>query len=472
MSYGTYYVDDYSGTDYAKITAAINAANTAGGGKVALSNKQYTIAQSIVLHKNIVFCGVGCSTSIVCSVDVPIIRIDRGNNDSSDIEIRDMVLSYPSMETTNSFHIEADRPVHLKICGVTFSGESRLYAGVLTWEAPSGNRSKPIEAGSNYAAFMTHIEGCVFQDASIWLNDSDSRIINNYIWGNKSGGNVVPYAVRLSNGAVNISGNDIVPGNGCGVYLASTCDGIRIENNYFDGSWSDVHTGNGIMVAGAKKCLIIGNSFKEIYAGGICAENAFQLSIVGNQFVELNRSGLQATNYDVKITSPSGVLSTGHIVLGNQHYRAEKDGQNYGVFVGDNVHATVVNNSLIDWKNSGAYVKPSFWMTTNKYSIRKDNKVTNLQTGTYPYHFDEGEITVSHNSGTQSIYVSFASDFSAQCIIPRAQDININFVGSASNSAVVYSIWGLSYAGFYVAIRPVDSDSSSAGILYWRVTLQ
>jgi len=229
----------------------------------------------------------------VCSADVPIIRIDRGNNDSSDIEIRDMVLSYPSMETTNSFHIEADRPVHLKICGVTFSGESRLYAGVLTWEAPSGNRSKPIEAGSNYAAFMTHIEGCVFQDASIWLNDSDSRIINNYIWGNKSGGNVVPYAVRLSNGAVNISGNDIVPGNGCGVYLASTCDGIRIENNYFDGSW-----------------------------------------------------------------------------------------------------------------------------------------------------------------------------------IPRVQDININFVGSASNSAVVYSIWGLSYAGFYVAIRPVDSNSSSAGILYWRVSLQ
>ena len=472
MSYGIYYVDDYSGTDFAKITAAINAANTAGGGKVALSNRTYIISQSIVLHKNIVFCGVGISSAIVCSTDVPIIRIDRGNNDSSNIEIRDMLLSYPSMESTNSFHIEADRPVQLKICGVTFSGENRLYAGVLTWDASSGNRSNPIVANPDFAAFMTHIEGCCFQDASIWLNDSDSRIVNNYIWGNKTGGNVVPYAIRLSNSAVNISGNDIVPGNGCGVYLASTCDGIRIENNYFDGSWPTVHTGNGIMVAGAKKCLIIGNSFENIYAGGICAENAFQLTIVGNRFVELNKSGLQGLNYDVSMTSPSGILSTGHIILGNQHYRAEKDGQNYAVYVGDNVHATIVNNSLIDWKSSGAYVKPPFWMTTDKYSIRKDNKVTNLQTGTYPYHFDEGEIAVSHNSGTQSIYVQFADDFSAQGIIPRVQDININFVGSASNSAVVYSIWGLSYAGFYVAIRPVDSDSSSAGILYWRVTLQ
>lgn len=148
MSYGTYYVDDYSGTDYAKITAAINAANTAGGGKVALSNRTYVISQSIVLHKKIVFCGVGISSEIVCSADVPIIRIDRGNNDSSYIEICNMTLSYTSMNNTNSFHIEADRPLYLKIRGVSFVGEGRNYAGVLTWNASSGSRTQAISSES------------------------------------------------------------------------------------------------------------------------------------------------------------------------------------------------------------------------------------------------------------------------------------------------------------------------------------
>lgn len=480
MSYGTYYVDDYSGTDYAKITAAINAANTAGGGKVALSNRTYVISQSIVLHKKIVFCGVGISSEIVCSADVPIIRIDRGNNDSSYIEICNMTLSYTSMNNTNSFHIEADRPLYLKIRGVSFVGEGRNYAGVLTWNASSGSRTQAISSESE-KSFMTHIENCLFNDASIWLNDSDSRIINNYIWGNKSEGNNLAYAIRLSNGAVNVSGNDIVPGNDSGVYIASTCQDIRVENNYFDGSWKDVCTGWGVCVMGASRILILGNVFKDIYAGGVYIASSQQVTVSKNIFEELNRSGSTTTRYDVRILSGANT-TTGHLIEGNQHVRSLPGIQNFAVHADNNTRATVINNALVDCRSDGsrAYVETPFTMLTNKYSIRKDNRVTsivqqennNQVVVSYPYHFDEGEIAVSHNSGTQSIYVQFADDFSAQGIIPRVQDININFVGSASNSAVVYSIWGLSYAGFYVAIRPVDSDSSSAGILYWRVTLQ
>ena len=471
MANGIYYVDDYSGTDYAKITAAVSAAHAAGGGKVALSNTTYYISQSIILHSNIVFCGVGRSSHIVCSADVPMIQINRGNNDDSFyIEIRNMTLSYSTMSTTDSFHIEADRPFGMKICDVIFEGIGRNYSGVLTWDS-SQDRVTPIAGNANLSAFVTHIENCLFNGGSIWLNDSDSRIINNYIWANSNVNNL-DYAIRLSNSAVNVSGNDIVPGKHSGVYLASTCSGNRIENNYFDGSWDGVNTGWGVYISGATQCLILGNSFENIYKGGIYSSLAHQLNISHNQFIELNRSGSSSTCYDVRINGSSTQLSTGHIVEGNVHKRMRSGTKSYAVHIGSYAQASVINNSLIDWGDNSSYRKPPFVIVNHgKYSLRKDNRVTDTS-GTYPFQFDEGSITVQHNSGTQSVYVSFASDFAAQNITPKIQDVHVNFVGSVSNSAVVYSIWNLTNTGFYISVRPVDSNSSSSGTFSWRVSLQ
>ncbi len=472
MSYGTYYVDDYSGTDYQKITSAINAANSAGGGNVALSNRSYLIDQSIILHSRISFCGLGGSSSIVCSADVPIIQINRENDDSSHIEIFDMTLSYSSMNSTNSFHIEADRPIQLKIYKVTFNGAGRDYSGVLTWDASSGSRTQKINASSSYSAFMTHVESCLFNSGSVWLNDSDSRIINNYIWANSTSTNNLNYAIRLSNGAVNISGNDIVPGNHSGIYLASTCSGVRIENNYFDGSWESVHTGWGVYISGAVQCIILGNVFNNIYKGGIYATGAFLLNVCHNAFYNINRSAGASTCYDVRINGTSSQVSTGHLIEGNAHYRTIAGTKNYAVHIGSYAQATVVNNSLIDWNSSGAYVKPSFVVPDSKYSIRKDNRVTNNATGTYPYQFDEGSITVQHSSSAHSATVSFSSDFAAQNITPKLQDIHINFVGAASNSAIVFSVWDLTSTGFKISYRPINASSLSSGTFYWRVSLR
>lgn len=470
MPNGIYYVDDYSGTDFAKITAAVNAANAAGGGKVALSNRTYYIDQSIVLHRQIVFCGVGRSSCIICSADVPIIRIDSTNDDSFNIEIRDLVLSYDSMDTSNCFHIEAKKPYRLIIYGAYFYATGRTYSGVLTWDG--SDRTLPISnQNANTAAFMTHIENCLFSSGSIWLNDSDSRIINNYIWANNSVNNL-NYAIRLSNGAVNISGNDIVPGKHSGVYLASTCSGIRIENNYFDGSWDNVNTGWGVYASGATQCLIIGNTFANIYKGGIYSASTFQLNIAHNQFIDLNRSGASATCYDIKINGTSSQMSVGHVIEGNIHKRTRSGTKSYAVQIGTYANAAIINNSLIDWGDGGSYRKPPFVINNHgKYSLRKDNRVTD-SSGTYPFQFDEGSVIVQHNSSVQSVYVSFAADFVAQNIVPRVQDIDINFVGAASNSSVVYSIWDISASGFYISFRPVDTSSVSSGTFYWRVSLQ
>lgn len=188
MRNGIFFVDDYSGSDHVKITAAIEAAHVANGGKVILSNRKYSISQSIVLHSNINFCGEGDNSIVECSVDVPIIRIDRNYEDSLNIEISDMVLNYSEMTTTTSFHIEADRPYRLRLYRVTFGTPpvGRECAGLLTWNALSGNRTLPInsvvEGGS--PSFMTHVENCIFNGSSIWLNDANSKIVNNYIWAN------------------------------------------------------------------------------------------------------------------------------------------------------------------------------------------------------------------------------------------------------------------------------------------------
>ena len=503
MANGIYYVDECSGTiDDVKIMNAINTAHSAGGGKVVLSNRTYTITQSIVLYSNIIFTGVGNSSCISCSTDVPIIRINRGNGDSSNIEIRDMALFYASMSTTNSFHVEADRPFYLKIYNVMFYSSGRDCAGVLTWNADA-DRTTPISASSGYAAFMTHIENCLFNHGSIWLNDSDSRIINNYIWANETSNNNLDYAIRLSNGSVNISGNDIVAGNDAGIYLAETCAGIRIENNYFDGSWDGqeenneekvagcVYTGWGIKVLGAHRVLILGNEFARSWLGGITVDSASQVTISNNMFIDLNRNDGLGPNYDIRMVA-NGPLSTGHIIEGNQHVRSLENAQSYAVSIEGNVLASIVNNSLLDWRENGAeaYFKPPFVMTTNKYAIRKDNRVTsrlhpsaNETLDFYPYQFDEGNVTVQNSYVPQNVQIVFSADFSAQGILPKIQDINVNFVGFSSTSAVVFSIYDITVSGFKIAYRPVCLkqlvnnepvcyNSTTDGIFFWRVSLQ
>lgn len=482
MSTGIYYVEDnpLMPNDDALISSVISQVPITGG-RVVLSNRTYTISQSIVLRSHIVFCGAGVSSEILCTTDVPIIRIDRGNGSSSSyIEICDMRMRYLSMNTSESFHVEADRPIGLKICNVIFNGAGRVHSGVLTWDASSQNKQKKINAGEDSPAFMTHIEKCIFDCASIWLNDSDSRIINNYIWGNTTvGTNYISAAIRLSNSAINISGNDIVAGNDAGILLASTCSGIRIENNYFDGSWENVCTGWGISIAGAFHVLILGNFFNESYYGGINVLSSYQLTISKNIFSNLNRSCDSSSRYDIKIIS-GAVLTTGHLIEGNQHFRARNDSQHYAVHVDNNTQATIVNNSLIDWGADGynSYFKPPFVMQTNKYAVRKDNRVTSRipqQGGNvidyYPYQFDEGQVTVSNGSSPQSVAVSFSPDFVAQNILPKVQDIYVSFVGSSSTSAVAFSVWGISTSGFNIAFRPVD-NSTTDGIFFWRVSPQ
>lgn len=490
MSYGIYYVDHYQeSTDDLRISAAIQDAisTTQGrqkGGRVVLSDREYTISDSIVLHSNIIFCGAGAATSIKCLVDRPIIQINRDNDDSSNIEIRDMTLSYGSMNTSNSFHIEADCPFRLKIYNITFLGPGREYSGVLTWNANStspNKREDPIHGGPSFPAFMTHIENCLFNCASIWLNDSDSRIINNYIWANSTDNpNLLRYAVRLSNGSINISGNDIVAGYESGIHLAPTCSGVRIENNYFDGSWPGVYTGWCISMFYAYQILILGNTFSQSYRGGINILSSYQITISKNIFSNLNRSGDSASQFDIKIISGQD-LTTGHLIEGNQHIRQFSDSQNYAVFTDDNTQATIVNNSLIDWGDNhfNSYIKPPFVMPTNVYAIRKDNRVTSRvvlseesHCDYYPYQFDEGEAIVLDNSNAQNIPIHFSEAFKAQGLLPKVQDIHVNFIGYSSTSAVVFSIWGINTTGFHIAVRRLNNSSTTDGIFYWRVSLQ
>ena len=425
---------------------------------------------------------MGRSSSIVCSADVPIIQINRGTDeDSFYIEIRDMALSFSAMSTTNSFHIEAENPLRLIIYGVYFYALERQYSGVLTWNGSS--RTEPINGGPSLSAFMTHIENCLFSHGSIWLNDSDSRIINNYIWANSDVNNL-DYAIRLSNKTVNVSGNDIVPGKHSGIYLASTtCNGVRIENNYFDGSWNGVNTGWGIYISEATHCLIIGNCFNNVYKGGIYSSLAHQLIISHNQFTELNRSGSSSTCYDVRINGSSSQLSTGHIIEGNVHKRMFSGTKSYAVHIGSYAQASIVNNSLVDWGDSVSYRKPPFVIVNHgKYSLRKDNRVNDVS-GTYPFQFDEGSVVVQNSIYPQYVEVHFASDFSAQNIVPRIQDIHINFIGASATSAVVFSIYDVTVSSFKISFRPVCyktlvdnqlvcTDSTTDGTFFWRVSLQ
>jgi len=473
MANGIYEVPTNILDDRQAIQTAINNAQNANGGIVLLANKQYNISQSIQLSSNIILQGLGASSQIRGIADVPIIQVTTG---TAYAEIKNLKLVYDnSIQTSNHFHIEADRTLFLKIKNVIIEGPGRSNSGILTWDASTSNKTIPISGSSTEAHFMTHIENCLLNEASIWLNDSDSRILNNYIWANSTSTNLLPYAIRLSNGSVNISGNDIVPGNDAGIYLASTCSLIRIENNYFDGSWNTVHTGWGIELNAARQCIIVGNTFANMYYGGIKADNSHQNTVLGNIFNNLNRSRRASSRYDVSLTSTNSE-SLGLLYMGNQHFRDLSGEKSIALYANSGVDLLMIGNSVIDWsESSGGYCQPAIRIyRDDNQSYLMANRVTNSRingNSKYPLLTDYGQTTVGAFTEVVNTRIDFSEAFQAQQLIPKVQDININFVGAQANSRITFSIYNLSASGFNISFARVDSSCSTAGVFFWRVDI-
>jgi hypothetical protein len=450
--------------DVANIRAAIAQASAGGiGGTVCLLSGNYRVDQTISLPSNITITGQGWGSTIIGMSNIPIFQTVNGGQF---IQIKDMHISYDgSLTAGSSYQIEGVNSVNLKVLNVSI-------------DAPIGRTAAGIRAGdcgvtppAGVTPFMTHVENCLIRQGSIWLSHSDDRILNNFIWAAEDGSQLL-FAIRLDNNATNvlISGNDIVSAfentaatDLVGGIVCYSVHEIRIENNYFDGSWDRVHTSNPINAQCLYNSIISGNTFWNTWTGCVVLNQPHHLTISNNIFVDNGRRDLAGSD-DITITS-NGFKSNGIIIQGNNHFmNATRTNTHYAINVGGTFGARCqINNNAVSFGNFPAgYTSPYFLLnerTETSIANNRLNLALTSSTGTQP-------VSLGPNSFT-TYTVTFPTPFP---IAPRYDEINLTYNSSSQSGGLTYSISNLTNTGF--KIYAFNSASATSGTLYWTCSLK
>lgn len=157
-------------------------------------------------------------------------------------------------------------------CNFSVTGTPNNYHGInidRTGEQPSQN-------------FLTTIKNCRFSQSRIRINATDSYITQNELWGNG-----IVSAVTIINASNSvISNNQIVGGSTYGgIYIDTNNEGLKITNNYFDGSYNTINTQYGIYAEGyLTHCLISNNNFWKQKNGGLFLKQISASTISNNIF--------------------------------------------------------------------------------------------------------------------------------------------------------------------------------------------
>ena len=225
--------------------------------------------------------------------------------------------------TSQTFHIYSADNIQFKLLDCELSAPvGSKHAGLAVGTAAHFSKTglaSGMQDSTHAAQFMTHVERCLFKQGQVWLTHSDSRIKDNFIWAGEVACNF-DFAVRLSNTSnIKVSGNDIVPSSGYGGGIALyKMDMVRIENNFFDGSYDGVYTKTGVADIGIAPCgyiRITDNVFWEIAEQAINLQLSSRITISDNTFLNCNKAN--AGFADIRLGSL--LTNTSANISGNVH---------------------------------------------------------------------------------------------------------------------------------------------------------
>lgn len=310
---------------------AIQKMLNSGAGKCELNDKKRLIKNTIIMQTaGQQFIGTGKLSAglIFNGGDIPIIAranwqdINRAGYPS--MALKDMLIIDNAESRTNSWSID--------LTNGDSSGIDNIMLSAAVGENPSDLYGVALGAayGSSLPtpSFVCFARNCRLSRAKLLINTSDSYIESNELWGNNR-----DIALQLGAGGTSVNNNQIVPGSTAGIYLKSQLghmlDVLRIENNYFDGSYPEYWTGTGILQApsensGLLNSIVSGNTFWHLNSSGINVNNLFSSRIVDNQFTDL-------ASTDTPDTPDIYVFSLGGSKIDNTHHRstiAPKTGEN------------------------------------------------------------------------------------------------------------------------------------------------
>lgn len=292
----------------------VNSAIALGYKTIKIKAGQYTLDESIILKSNVELYG-DKGTIITTNKDIPIITTSKIKNEFVDTcYVHDLHL----------IKNVSGESYHLDLCNVNMSKCERIrceMGGVFPQETNGGlivwSNSDYIGEGGAYSLMMDKLD---FRSCSIVLNITDCYLTNSNIWAKNR-----KYCLYIKSSSQQILNNQFVGSSwGGGIYVKNDNDYhieiLKINNNYFDGSYGNIDSGDGIFAQKLRNCIITNNTFWRQSNTGITISNSSISNIISNNTFEdcgkKNIYGSHGIIYDI-VFSGAELLST---IISNNTY--------------------------------------------------------------------------------------------------------------------------------------------------------
>lgn len=302
--------------DTARIQRAIDSIKTTGG-LVQFAGITYTISSPLKVYTNISIKGINREqTKIDTQGDIPAFASEGyfttgvGN---SDVRIENIGIFPSNVTTKTKYAIELVNTFNCFINNIKISGLT------LTQTDVEGIRfSKDSTYTGNH--FINSVERSQLSNASIVMQSTDGYIFKNEIWGHTRS-----FAIHIQKSEQFIISNQIVGSsvNG-GLWVKDDIDNfdvelLKIEGNYFDGSYDTVDSGLGLNAVNMRTSNVIGNNFWRQMDEGIKFDTCHSNTISGNTFSDNNRRNASKDDiYFVNNCAANIVISNTHKQTVNQ----------------------------------------------------------------------------------------------------------------------------------------------------------
>lgn len=299
--------------------AVQNAINSIESGTVVLDSGVWAWTTPVTIKQNVKIRGHERATAIVVNQDIQLFKTDDTiDAPSPGIEFVGLLI-LDGCTSRTKYHFELANTQNILF--------SRIWmnVGQMTQNDVAGIRLYKATTLTEFGGtFLARIEKCVFSGASIDLNISDSWITECAVWAPTRA-----FAIHLGSSSCNVHNNQIVGSSlKAGVWISDTTnnfsvEGIRIFDNYFDGSYASVDSGRGVLIenGGIRNSQICNNWFWNQMDEGIwISANTRGLLINGNVFQDCGRRAVTTTGApgsdDIKIEQSAnfreGSISNNH----------------------------------------------------------------------------------------------------------------------------------------------------------------
>jgi hypothetical protein len=324
-----------------------------GGVLDFVASANYHITSPISInYENIIVEGNGSTISVTSDIEVFSI------NNSSNTTVENFKIIDTTLTSRSKYHI------HFHNCSKCLVQNVEIIGMTLTKTDVAGIW---FSRATGLSSFVNRVQFCLLNQASIVMESTDSWTNNNTVWAYSRSFGI--HAVKPSQF---IEQNQIIGSsiNG-GVWVEDTIDGfnvelIKIQNNYFDGSYDAIDSGIGIKAVKMVDSIVAVNDFWRQMDESIIMTDCSTVKILGNTFKNGNRRDASKDDIVINIGGYNIIDAntfTRQVVHTNKGKCITGTGQNNVVSNNTVYFSTYYNTPRIDlhssnklWNNPGSGV--------------------------------------------------------------------------------------------------------------------